>query len=366
MHLPVLTPWLSADPILWWSGLAPPLHQLIPGNPGWIDGNAGVTTEALGHLAADDWLHGIVPWWNPYSGVGMPLAAEMQPSALFLPFVLLLHLPNGVLVLKIAMEVLTGLFTLALLRTLGIAASAALLVATLAEFNGTFAWYAHAPIMPVAFLPLLLLGIERCRLAVRDRRRGGWALVAVAIAMSIYAGFPETAFLDALLGAIFASARLLTFGNRADRTRFAISLASGSLCGLLLAAPAAIPFLDYLPHAYLSTHADDGSQHLLPGSPAMLMLPYIFGTILFGHIATGTGQAYWWDAGGYIGLPLVVLAVFALLGRSRDPLRLALAAWLLASFAKAAGFPPAVSLWNLIPFVRPRSSAFCSLPRTTG
>ncbi len=81
IHLPVLSPWLSADPILWWSGLAfhpPGGDLLVPGYPGWADGNAGVTTEALGHLAASDWLHGIIPWWNPYSGIGMPLRRKCR------------------------------------------------------------------------------------------------------------------------------------------------------------------------------------------------------------------------------------------------------------------------------------------------
>lgn len=58
---------------------------LLPGLPGWIDGCAGVIVQALGHLVASDWRQGIVPWWNPYSGVGMPLAGEYQPAAFFSP-----------------------------------------------------------------------------------------------------------------------------------------------------------------------------------------------------------------------------------------------------------------------------------------
>jgi hypothetical protein len=356
VNLPLLSPWLTADPIVWMSNLAfvqPGSDTVLPGFPGWADGNAGVTTEALGRLAADDWLRGEVPWWNPYGGVGLPLAAEMQNSALFLPFVLLLHLPHGVLLLKTAMQALTGLASFALFRTLGIALPVALFCAALAEFNGTFAWYAHGPIMPVAFLPLLLLGIERSRLAALAGQRRGWAVTAIAIAGSIYAGFPETAFLDGLLGLAFAVARLATLPRRDLAPAFAGKIVCGGLCGLLLSAPAAWPFLDFLRHAYLSVHADYSFSHLLPGSTAMLLVPYIFGTILFGNLVTGAGQEYWWHAGGYLGLPLVFLALFCAVGRGRErTLRLVLAGWIALTFLKAAGVPPVARLFDLIPFVR--------------
>src|ERR1700733_5482198 len=77
VHVPALFNWISVNPIYWESGLAsttPEQSALLRGFPGWVDGNAGVTTQALGKLAAEDWLHGTVPWWNPYSGVGLPLA----------------------------------------------------------------------------------------------------------------------------------------------------------------------------------------------------------------------------------------------------------------------------------------------------
>jgi hypothetical protein len=155
-HLPALTPWFRFDPLYVVSGLTPGTWQTngwLAGYPGWIDGNAGVTTEALGRFAAREWLAGRVPWWNPYSGVGLPLAAEGQTTALFLPFGLLLALPHGLLLLRITLSALAGLFTQALLRRLGMGVPAAFLGAVLFELNGTFAWFAHGPIMPVAFLP---------------------------------------------------------------------------------------------------------------------------------------------------------------------------------------------------------------------
>src|SRR5580658_8190381 len=78
----------------------------LPGLP-YIDGNAGFTMQALGHLAALDWLHGHLPWWNPFEGVGAPLAGEMQSGAFF-PLTLLLALHEGVLLVQLAVEVVAG------------------------------------------------------------------------------------------------------------------------------------------------------------------------------------------------------------------------------------------------------------------
>ena len=44
--------------------------------------------QALGHLVATDWFSGHVPWWNPYEGLGVPLAGDMQSGAFFPPTLL--------------------------------------------------------------------------------------------------------------------------------------------------------------------------------------------------------------------------------------------------------------------------------------
>ncbi len=122
VHAPLWLLGRSTDPIWFNSGIttnaassawqAPFAWQAPP----FLDPNLGFNTETLGRLAAWDWLHHIVPWWNPYSGIGMPLAGELQPEAFFLPFNFLLLLPEGVLWQQICMQILAGLATYALLR----------------------------------------------------------------------------------------------------------------------------------------------------------------------------------------------------------------------------------------------------------
>jgi hypothetical protein len=91
-NAPALSGLFNNDPTLQIISLGTGLRSgLIGGVMSWLDPSVGYITQPDGHLVVSDWLHGIVPWWNPYSGLGMPLAAEMQTSAFFLPFVLLLH-----------------------------------------------------------------------------------------------------------------------------------------------------------------------------------------------------------------------------------------------------------------------------------
>jgi hypothetical protein len=353
LHLPALTGWLAENPIYVLSGLSDLVWRpngVLPGYPGWIDGNAGVTTQALGWLGADDWLHGRVPWWNPYSGVGLPLAAEMQNAAFFLPFVLLLHLFDGVTLLKIAMQVLAGCATCALLRQLGLVRRAAVVGAVLMEANGSFAWFAHAPIMPIPFLPLLLLGIERARMQAERGAAGGWRAVTLGIGWSLLAGFPETAYLDGLLALVWAAWRLATLPQ--GRAAFAAKLAWGGVLGMALAAPAVLPFLELLPVSFLGNHADFSSARFLPGNYAMLLFPYIYGPPMYG-LMFGQAPFLWYTTGGYLGFASLVMAVLALAGRGRDRgLRRVLALWVLLTLGKAVHAPVATGLLDAVPFVR--------------
>jgi hypothetical protein len=136
---PEASGWLIADPVYTTSRLgtdfvAAPLPGRVSQDP-----NDGTTTEALGRLAASEWLHGRVPWWNPYDGVGLPLAAEGANQALFLPFVLLFALRNGSLWLLLVLQEITAFATYALLRRMALA--------PLAAWTGA-ALYAIAPQRP--------------------------------------------------------------------------------------------------------------------------------------------------------------------------------------------------------------------------
>ena len=378
IQTPGLLHWIDSNPLLFLSPLRDGGQPgLLPGNPGWIDPNIGATTQALGHLAASSWLAGFVPWWNPYSGVGVPLAAEMQPAALFLPFVLLLHLQDGLLWLRAAMCAVGGVAAYELARALGLRRAACLAAGVLFAFNGTAAWLPHGPERAAAFLPLILLGIERARARAIEGRRLGWFWIASGLALSIYAGFPETAYLDGLLAVCWALWRLAAplagtslAMSRRDvwRVRLALfgKLVPGAGVGLLLVAPIVWPFALYLRDADTGQHAAGFAHVALPGNGfPLFLLPYLFGPI-DGFAASGPNavtSAAWGLIGGYVGASAAVLGIVGLLGgllgsRPRfGALRWILAAWIAVCLAKTANLPGATWAVNLLPLM-PRVAFF--------
>lgn len=362
VQAPGLLGWIDSDPLPLLSALRQGgAAGLWPGYPGWVDPNVAFTTQTLGHLAASSWLAGQVPWWNPYSGIGVPLAAEMQPAALFLPFVLLLRMANGLLWLRAAMCAVAGLGTYELLRTLGLRRAACLAGGILFAFNGTLAWLPHGPDRVSAFLPVILLGIERARLHAATGRRFGWGLIAVGLAFSLYAGFPETAYLGGLLAAAWTLWRLARPDAPADRRwagrRVLLGkVLAGLATGLLLAIPVVLPFAEFLPLADVGFHVGVFAHAALPRAAfAMILLPYVYGPIFAfgGQWPDGPSAVAWGTIGGYVGAAAAALALAALLRRRgrESGLRWLLALWIAACLAKTANVPGLTAAVNVIPMV---------------
>jgi hypothetical protein len=351
-YLPALLEHLSINPLYLDSGLTTQSRPGLTSGFPFIDPNVGTTTQSLGHLCADDWLHGRIPWWDSYAGVGLPLAAEMQSEAFFLPFVLLLHFSAGVIYLRIALQLVAGISTLLLLRKLDLHPAAAFIGAVFYMFNGTFAWFGHGMIMPLAFLPLFLLGIEQAVESTRQNKRGGWALISVAIAFSIYAGFPETAFMDGLLALLWFLVRLGTLpGKTPDRLVLLAKVCLGGLAGLLVTAPLVIPFFEYLQHSAVA-HNNFADAGLPKSGLLQLFLPYIYGPIegFTGLDHTRDLGIIWGNTGGYFGITLIFLALLGIIAGPRyRALRVALGLWTLVLVARTINVPPTNALFSLIP-----------------
>ncbi len=348
-YLPVWLMGISTNPMLFMLSLAIQSHGSILQGGASVDPNSGFTTQALGMLSAQDWLHGIVPWWNPYTGVGLPLAAEMQTSSFFLPFVFLLRAPEGVEFLKIVLQIVAGISTYLLLRKLGVGHFASSLGALLYEFNGAFAWISHAPIAPIPFLPLLLLGIERAFEFAEQKRPAGWALVALAVAYSLYAGFPETAYLDGLLAALWTITRF-TIAVPSARLAFSRKVIGGAIAGVFLALPLIVPFLEYQRLSAIGHQINAG--HLPKSGLASDLFPYLYGPIgTFADFdSSGDLQNIWGTAGGYLGLTAVFFVILSLVrGKTYRRLRWTLALWIAIFTARTFGFPGTIWIFHFIP-----------------
>jgi hypothetical protein len=323
-----------------------PRSQIDRAKPGLIAGantldpTDGYITQALGHLAASNILHGHLPWWNPYEGAGAPLMAEGQSAALFPP-TLLLALNNGQFYEDILFELIGGLATFLVLRRIGASCLAATAGGAAFAVNGAVAWLAITASNPIAFLPLLVLGIEYAYSAALARRRGGWWLIAVALALSLYAGFPETAYIDALVAAAW-------FGWRCGCApthlrRLALKGFAGAAVGMLLAAPFWVLFVSALPHEYVGFHNGAAGSITMPHLAfPQLLLPYVYGPLLGFNDPAGNLGTIWGYAGGFVPISLVFLATVSLASRERRGLKVVLLIWVLLALSKVYGQPPVV------------------------
>ena len=312
----------------------------------WIDPNVGSITQPVGHLAAMDLLHLHVPWWNPFEGLGTPLAGEMQSTALF-PLILWLALPGGLVWFHISLELIAGIATYFLARRLGASTIIATVGGALFALNGTYAWIGNSVLNPVAFLPMLVLGVEMIIASAPRRRQYGWYVAALALALSIYAGFPEVAFLDAVFAGAWAVVRLLSV-DRGARLRALRRLVYAALAGMALALPIIVPFRDYLNESYVGDHTSLGELlHMSPRVLPMFFDPYLYGTIFSNPAA----DPYWASVGGYFGASVTALALAGLFGRRHRPLRIFLLAWIVLGFAGSVDVFSLRRAWNLIPLV---------------
>lgn len=346
VELPLLIFGLSTNPIWQQSGIVEGVRAgLLPGLS-YGDPNVGWTTQALGHLAAEDWLHGVIPWWNPYSGIGLPLAGEMQPNAFFLPFVLLLLLHNGVLWLKIAMQIFAGLATFALLHELKLGRLAALTGGALYALNGTFAWMPGpvAVINTIPFLPLLLYGIERAR---KERNRDGIIWIALAISGSLYAGFPEAAYINGLLVLAWTIYRLI-FEDK--KFRYLMRIMFGGATGLFLAAPLLVAFSDYLLKTNAVSAHGLGDAHLPLQALSSIVLPYVYGPEA-DSLGSSFLSAIWGNLGGYASVILLIFALISYQIKENRGLIYILSIWIVVALTKSFGAQPIMLLMNHIPFL---------------
>ncbi|SAK71610.1 Bacterial membrane protein YfhO [Caballeronia fortuita] len=345
---PLLLGLLIADPALLYGGLADGLRAgPLGGFPPFptIDPNIAFTSHALGHRAALDVLGRHIPWWNHFEGVGTPLVGEMQAAALF-PLTWLLVFDNGQLYMHITLQIISGLATWALLRRIGCSKLAAVAAALAFEFNGTYAWLANAVINPIPFLPLTLLGIELLHERVARAKAGGYALLSTGLAASLYAGFPEVAYLNGLLILVWTLVRSAALPS-ADRWIFLRRVVIGGIAALAISAPVLVPFFDFLPLANTGGHEGSGfeSIHLSPGLLVGTLAPYAFGAIF--QLPEHAG--YWGAVGGYAGCVLVALAFAGAAGHAHRGLRIALVLWVVVTVGISYGFPGSSVIVKIVP-----------------
>ena len=280
------------------------------------------------HLLGDRLAAGdLLPGWNPHQFAGVPLAADPQSGWGYLLAMLLfalLPLTVAAPVFAIAHLALAGFGVYAFARNAGIGPVGALTAAVAFEGSGFFrdrAVCCFAHVMVAAWLPLLLLGVER---AVRTRlwpaRLGWWGLAGAALSQTLAGWLGQGSYYAiVLLGAYLVYRTVLAPPELPSPIRSRVGgllLHGGGVLGVGfgLAAAGLLPRLEYngqstLEGGYTGAEAvvggflnlDDAASRLLGptgwyigGSVAALALaaPLLArgrrGTLFWGIVAVGT------------------------------------------------------------------------------
>ena len=206
-------------------------------------------------FAANEWLAGRVPLWDPYQHNGLPFLAETQVGALYLFSAIFLSplSPSLELSLYIVLHFsLASAFTFILAQSLGLSLTPSVL-AGLAFGMGGFlmAQVSNLNIMTGAvWLPLILYGV------IRTNRKRSWLsamLAGIPLALQIFTAQPQIVFYTLVTVGGYAIYRIVadwfTPPEASEpRLRYAVRtlglVGVTILTGLLLAAPQLLPTLE--------------------------------------------------------------------------------------------------------------------------
>lgn len=252
----------------------------------------------------------VLPLWDPYSLSGVPIHADPQ-AQVFYPFTwlavfagnltqgrYLFYWVEAMVPLHMA---LAGLFAFLLLRRMGLTRAAALMGGSIYQLGGFFASQAQhlGAVCTGAWLPLAILALFE----LRHRFRPRWAAVlAMAVAMSILAGFAATALVTAGAAVLVVAGWLAT---RQASWRLAEGAAAGFAWGAAMAAVEVIPLWMLTGASVASERARwtalggglhiealaslvvPNFYHVFEGGTSLYRLPYDF-TLLYAYCGAAT------------------------------------------------------------------------------
>jgi hypothetical protein len=188
-------------------------------------------------------LNGEFPFWISGIGAGQPFFAAFQ-SAVLSPFsaiAFVLPFPAGLTAVAAARLLVGGTGMYLFLRALPLCQRAAVIGAVAYLLNPfAIVWLEHPVSAVAAWLPWLLLGVERTVTRGTGRAVAGLAII---VALTLLSGHPETAFKMFMLTGAYA----VYSGAAAGRPVRGIALvAAAGLLGALLTSIQLIPFFEYL------------------------------------------------------------------------------------------------------------------------
>jgi hypothetical protein len=287
---------------------------------------------------------GVLPLWNPHMMGGVPLAANPQLATWYPPQLLFYALPGPFMygLLCILHAAWGGAGTYWFVRHFTRDRMAALfagIVFVLGPF--VVSRLALAPhLYTIAWIPWILLAVERA--AGDDRWLPGRSgcLVAVALALQILAGSPQITYYTALVLPVWWLARAMAQQPRTPIGRLVgctcahgivTAISAFSLCGIQL-----IPTLEFISHTARSAIA-----------PEKLVETALNGDLMWKALIGFTGNPLEdTDSIHAVGLGVIVLAIVAVL--SRRTRSVALLLLLSGVFGWLLSIGPLTGLWSML------------------
>lgn len=192
-------------------------------------------------LTSRIWKGGALPLWNPFILGGSPLQASSQ-SAPFYP----LNFLYDLLPMNVAWTVcilfrlfLAALFMTLLVRSMGGSSAGSIVSGIIFSLCGFMtAWQGQGMGDAAIWLPLICYAVHRLH---RTLSTPSIALAAIAFAMPVLAGHPETAFHLTLTGCAFA----LVLACTRFEARFIAGFAVAGVLALALASIQIVPTLEW-------------------------------------------------------------------------------------------------------------------------
>jgi hypothetical protein len=336
----------------------PPWNAALPPTPG----NGLLSDQLLNFwpwrlFLRSELLHGRFPLWNPLVAGGVPFAGCVQAAPFFPTTLLLPALSPAAWSLAAAFLKLfaAGFFTSLHARRLGAGRTGAALAGVSFALCGfMIAWLGHPQTNAACLLPALFWALGRANERPEAR---SWVPVAAVVGLILLGGHPPTALHILAAGAAYAwflAARAPKEGRRARLAAAGLA----ALTGFCLAAPALLPYLEYLSlssTAAASVSLARWSSRLSPWTLLHLLMPLASGSPargaeILGPAAFGLAPgSNFLERAGWVGLPALAFAALALARRRREPEVRFHAALALFGLAAALGLPPLPWLWRLLP-----------------
>lgn len=207
------------------------VHLLVPG--------LATTRAALGR--------GELPLWDPSQALGVPHVDQVHYAVYYPPaWLAVLFGTRGLGWIALIHLVVAAWGTLAYLRSLRRSVVASVLGAACFAFSAwtTARLHNFSVVGAAVWLPVVLWGFER--LAQGGGRRYGVA-AAIALALSLFAGFPQVTLWVIAVAALIEAVRPFMHWRRGEPVRRPLLEAAGVfLLSGLLVAPQILPTADYL------------------------------------------------------------------------------------------------------------------------